>query len=52
MNELERAAALDARRARQIQNQINTINRLLADPDAAAEIARLNERIAELESGR
>lgn len=43
------AQALDDRRQRQIANQVETINRLLDDPDAAAEIARLQARIADLE---
>lgn len=47
--QLQQVQDLDLRRQRQIANQVATIDRLLADPDAAAEIARLHERIAELE---
>ena len=46
---LARYADMDLRRQRQIANQVETINRLLNDPDAAQEIARLHARIAELE---
>ncbi len=44
-----RAAAdrLDSKRRDQIARQIAIINRLLKDPDAAAEIARLSEALAE-----
>lgn len=47
---IARAEALDARRRQQIKNQVASIDRLLGDRDAAAEIARLHERIAELEA--
>ncbi len=56
---LQRVQDLDARYQKQVNNQVESINRLLADPDSVKEIARLNEqlasaqqRIAELEAGR
>lgn len=53
VRELEHAMTqLDLRRQKQISNQIATIDRLLADPDAAAEIANLHRALAAAEQGR
>lgn len=47
---MRRFDAVVARFQQQIANQVESINRLLEDPDAAAEIVRLQERIAQLET--
>lgn len=47
--QLSRAAALDERRQKQIQNQIDTISRLLDDRDAVKEIELLQAKLAATE---
>lgn len=41
--------SLDLRRQKQIQNQVRSIERLLDDPSAAPEIARLNDELTKVQ---
>lgn len=51
IQELRRQAdAMDLRRRKQIANQTATINRLLDNPSATDEIAKLNEQLAEAQA--
>lgn len=49
---IQEAEALDARRRHQIENQVGTINRLLAGATYEEEIAELHENLAAAQAER